>query len=448
VENRVWQLQNKEQTTMSKSYQNASSPHVKREDKFTEFLVSNQQYFLPMVELIETSELVIDSLVQTIGRAAVNAVLAISAAQIAGPPHQGARGRGADVVRHGIQQGTVTLSGRKVHVMRPRLRKRWGGSGAEVPIPAYEAMQSDTDIGKRILAVMMRGVSTRNYEALVPDACEATGIKKSSVSRRFIQASARVCEEFAARRFADKRILVIYIDGMLFGDHHIVAAVGIDDAGHKHVLAITQGATENSATVTALLEEMVERGISSDGKTNRLFVIDGAKALRQGIRAVYGESARVQRCRVHKVRNVTEHLPKSRREHAKKVLQAAFRLGGDEGRRRLDELAVSYEKDCPNAAGSLREGLPEMFTIDSLCVSSTLRRSLGSTNIIENPNSGVRRKTGRVSIWKSADDVKRWATTAFVEVESGFRRVQGYNDMWMLDAALNPRETGQEQKEA
>jgi transposase-like protein len=423
---------------MPKCYQIAAKSDAKSSRDLARFFVQNAQAILPMVELIEQSQIAVDSLLEVLGRATLEAVLSISASELAGPSHQGVRGRNAEVLRHGTQPGSITLSDRKMALSRPRLRRRGGGSGAEVGIPAYEAMQSDTALQQRILSVMMRGVSTRNYQAILPEACEAAGVKKSSVSRHFVAASAKACEEFALRRFDDKRLLVIYVDGMVFGEHRIVAGVGIDNEGRKHVLGVREGATENAACVTGLLEDMLERGVGPD--VNRLFVIDGSKALRQAIKAVYGDRSAVQRCRVHKVRNVTDHLPKERRADAKKAMQAAFRLGGEDGRKKLSQLASWYDKEFPSAAASLREGLEELFTVDRLGVTSALTRCLVSTNLIESPNAGVRLRTGRVDHWQDGSMALRWATTAFIESEARFRRVQGYKDLWMLDAALNPKE--------
>lgn len=401
------------------------------------FFAENGQAILPMVELVEQSRMAVDDLLSVLGRATLEAILEISAANLAGPAHQG-QGRNASLLRHGHQSATIPLSDRKVRVNKPRLRRREGGAGAEVSLPAYEAMQTDKRLSEHILSALMRGVSTRRYHEIVPDACEAAGIKKSSISRRFVAQSEKACQQFLERRFDDVRILAIYIDGLVFGEHHIVAAVGIDDAGCKHVLGVREGATENTATVTGLLEEMVAKGICADER--RLFVIDGAKALRQAITLVYGSECPVQRCRVHKVRNICDHLPKDRRDDAKCALRAAFRMGYQEGRQRLLKLAQWYENEFPSAAASLREGLDELFTAERLGVPRSLSRCLVSTNLIESPNAGVRLRTDRVDRWKDGAMVLRWATTAFLEAESQFRRVAGYKDLWMLDAALNPQE--------
>jgi transposase-like protein len=317
----------------------------------------------------------------------------LSAEQVAGEHHQGKRG--GEIVRHGCQGGVVTLSDRKVRVEKPRLRKRSGGFGAEVEVPAYAAMRSDGRISERILNLMMRGVSTRNYGAVISGAAEACGVSKSSVSREFVEASEEEYRRLLERRFD---ILIIYIDGIIFARHSVVAAIGVDTEGRKHILRIAEGATENVAVVTALLEDLVERGVKPDRK--RLFVIDGSKALRNAIDGVYGMSNPVQRCRNHKAQNVVDHLPKDLRDQTKKAMRAAFRLEADDGMRKLDQLARSYERDYPSAAASIREGLSEMFTMSRLGISRSLARSLVTTNVIESPTpvSGLRPaelRTGR-----------------------------------------------------
>ena len=227
---------------------------------------------------------------------------------------------------------------------------------------------------------------------------------------------------------------MIYIDGMNFADHCVVAAVGVDIAGEKHVLGVVEGSTENAVVVKALLESMVERGIAPDRK--RLFVIDGSKALRAGIDAVYGKENPVQRCRIHKIRNVEGYLPKDMGEYTLKSMKAAFKLPADEGMKRLNTLADSLSRQYPDAAASLLEGLPEMFTVNRLGMTKELCRGLTTTNIIESSISGVKSRTHRVKRWQDGSMVKRWAASTLIESEKSFRKIMGYRDLWILDAAL------------
>ena len=310
---------------MSKEYQITSKSNSR---EIARFLAANARSVLPMVDLIEQSMMAIDDLVETLGRATIEAVLEVSAANVAGERRQGVKLE-REVGWHGSQDGVVSLESRKMRVSRPRLRKKGSGTGGEVSVPAYEAMQSDSRLAGHILKAMMRGVSTRNYKEILPEACECAGVSKSSISRQFVVASEEECARLLERRFDEVRMLVIYIDGMVFADHSVIAAVGIDEEGYKHVLGIADGATENAVVVKDLLGSMVERGVKPGVK--RLFVIDGSKALRAAIDAVYGKGNPVQRCRPHKVRNVTDHLPDHLKDTAKCTLKAAWKLEPEEG---------------------------------------------------------------------------------------------------------------------
>jgi len=404
----------------------------KNSNELVKMLVKNGQAIMPMVDLIEQSKIAVDELLERLGKATLEAVLMISAANLAGESHQGRSG--GSIVRHGSQGGVVSLSSRKVRVEKPRLRERGKGKGKEVAIPAYEAMQADDRLGANILRALMRGVSTRNYQDILPEACESVGVSKSSVSRQFALASEEECRKLLERRFDDIDLSVIYIDGMVFADHCVMASVGVDITGAKHVLGVMEGATENATVVKGLLESMVERGIKPDRK--RLFVIDGAKALRAGIDAVYGEYNPVQRCRIHKIRNVKDHLPQDIGQYACITMKAAFKLGADEGIKRIRTLAESLSKQYPDASGSLLEGLDEMFTVNRLGLPKSLHRGLTTTNIIESSISGVKSRTHRVKNWQDGSMVKRWAASTLIETEKSFRKVMGFKDLWMLDAAL------------
>ena len=407
----------------------------------TEFLVREGQGLLPFVELIADARMAVDQFIDVLGRASMEAVLQLSAGTVAGPPHQGKAG--GEVRRHGSQPGVVCLSTQKVRVRKPRLRKKGGGQQAEVPIPAYEAMQSDVALREKLSSILLRGVSTRSYEDVVPEMAETCGVSKSSVSREFIEASAEQLQDLAERRFDALDLLVIYIDGVQFGGHHVIGAVGVDTDGRKHVLGLAEGATENAVVVKGLLESLVERGVRPDRP--RLFVIDGSKALRAAIDAVFGSSNPVQRCRNHKVENVTGHLPQELRDQVKTVMKAAYRLAADEGIARLKQQASWLEREYPSAAASLLEGLEETFTVNRLSLSVSLRRCLATTNIVESPTSGVRLRTRRVTNWQNGEMVLRWAAAALLETEKSFRKIMGYKDLWMLKAVLDEETTNPQQ---
>jgi transposase-like protein len=416
------------------SYQ-VVSPKDSRQ--LSEFLAREGQFLLPMLDLITQAEMAVDDLIDVAGRATIEAVLTLSAQEVAGPRHPGRQGP-SQVGWHGRQRGVVCLAERKLRVDKPRLRRKGGGGGAEVDLPAYAAMQNDSRLGRRMLEILMRGVSTRHYRDVLPEMADTVGVAKSSVSREFIDASEEALKQLAQRRFDEKDILIVYLDGLVFGVHHVIAAVGVDSEGHKHLLGLTAGASENAAACKALLEDLVARGVKPGRR--RLFVIDGSKALRAAIDAVYGKDNPVQRCRSHKVRNVLDQLPKDQRDTAKATMRAAYRLEPAEGKARLEQLAKWYEKDWPQAAASLREGLDETFTINALGLPGKLRRCLATTNLIESPGSGVRLRTRRVCRWRDGAMVLRWAAGAYLATEKSFRRIMGFEQLWMLKSYLDRNE--------
>ena len=419
---------------MKKTYHTIGKQGQVNEQHLTTFLTKNGQGLLPMVDLIEQSRMACDQLIDVTGRAVLQAVLQLSAAQVAGgPPQQGKR-RSAGVVFYGRQAGQVMLSDRKLQVERPRLRRK-GRGGKEVEIPAYTAMQNQSPLGERMLDTLLRGVSTRNYKDVIPQMAETVGVSKSSVSRQTIEASEAELEALLSRRFDDLKLLIIYIDGVVFGEHTMIGAVGVDTEGHKHVLGIREGATENATVVMELLQDIVARGV--DPKQRRLFIIDGSKALRAAINAVFGTDHPVQRCRAHKLRNVLDHLPEEQKEQVKSLMRAAWKMEWKAGMARIRKLAEWLEREYPSAAASLREGLEECFTINRLGVPPTLQRCLATTNIIESPHAGVRIRTRRVTNWQNGSMVRRWLASAFLRTEKNFRRIMGYRELWTLEAILS-----------
>ncbi len=418
---------------MSKPYQIATKKHTR---KLAEFLSQETELLLPMLDLITESRMAVDELIDTAGRATIEAVLLMSAKQIAGPKHPGKRG--SRVRRHGRQAGVVSLAERKLRVERPRLRTKGKGHGGEVSLPAYEAMADGARLGERMLEILMMGVSTRNYRKVLPEMAEAVGMSRSAVSREFAQASEAALKQLVERNFDDLDILIVYLDGQRFAKHHVLTAVGVDTKGYKHVLGMVAGASENSAACKSLLEGLVVRGVKPDRK--RLFVIDGSKALRAAVDAVYGEANPVQRCRSHKVRNVADQVPKELKGQVAAAMRAAYRLEPQEGIARLKTQASWLETEYPEAAGSLREGLAETFTVNTIGLPKSLRRCLSTTNIIESPHSGVRQKTRRVTRWKDQSMALRWAASAMLATEKNFRRIMGYEHLWILDAYLKEPE--------
>jgi len=399
-------------------------------------LARDGQLLLPMLDLIENAQVAIDDLIDVMGRATIEAVLLMSAAGLAGPKRQGKKSD-RDVVYHGTQKGRVALKERELNVDKPRLRKKdpKPGEPGEVEIPAYKALRENGRLADRMLEILIAGVSTRRYEQVIPEMAETVGVSKSQVSRETIEAGERLLKEMAERDFSKLDILAVWIDGIQLGSDHVICAVGVDAEGHKHVLGLREGATENAMVASALLEDLVQRGL--DPKRRRLFVIDGSKALRKAIDQVFGDATPVQRCRNHKLRNVLGHLPEAQHDQAKSPFKAAFKLDLKEGKSKIEQYATWLERDWPSAAGSLREGLEELFTINRLGLPSELRRCLGTTNIIDNSHSALRDRARRVKHWQSGSMALRWAAVAFDAISQGFRRIMGYKHLWMLKAALD-----------
>ncbi len=422
---------------MKRNYHTLDSQGKTNQRKLAEFLTKNGQQLLPMVDLIAQSRIAIDDLVDAVGRATIEAVLRISAEQVAGPAQQG-RTRQGEIIWHGTQAGSVYLKERKLKVSKPRLRKKGVGATGEVPVPAYSAMQDREGTSSRMLEILLEGVSTRRYQGVIPKMADTVGVSKSSVSRAMIQASEAQVEKLLNRRFDDVDLLIIYVDGMHFGDQCVIGAVGVDAQGNKYVLGVQEGATENAAAAKDLLQSLVARGVKPERR--RLFVIDGSKALRTAINAVFGSAGLVQRCRQHKLRNVIERLPKDQQEQTKSLMRAAWKLDAKAGMAKLEKLAQWLQREHPDAADSLREGMEECFTINRLDVPPSLHRCLASTNLIENPHSGVRRRTRRVCRWRDKPMAKRWAAAALLATEKNFRRVMGHKDLWALKAILDGKQ--------
>jgi putative transposase len=298
--------------------------------ELVEFLAKEGQLLLPMLDLITQGQQAIDEVIDVMGRATIEAILTMGAEEVAGPRQQG-KASERPFYWHGTQAGRVALAERQLRVRKPRLRKRHAAAGepAEVKIPAYEALRKDHRLADRVLGILMRGVSTRNYREVLPEMAAQVGVSKSQVSRENIEAGERLLKELAERDYSQHDLLIIYIDGLRFGDYLVIAAVGVDAQGNKHVLALREGATENAEVAKSLLEELVARGVKPGRR--RLFVIDGAKALRTAIDQVYGANQPVQRCRQHKLRNVLGHLPKDQHDQARATLKAAWKLSDKEG---------------------------------------------------------------------------------------------------------------------
>jgi putative transposase len=391
-------------------------------------------WLFPLVQLVEQSRQAVQATFDQLNQRLLELLLEGSAEAVAGPKTPG-KAKGA-VRWHGRQPGVVTLPDRRLRLSKPRLRHVADG---EVEVPAYAALQNQADLGAHLLNVLLRGVSTRQYRDVLPAMVETVGVSRSALSRRLIEASEQALAELVGRRFDHLDLLVIYLDGIVLGGHHLLAAVGVDRLGNKHVLGLKEGASENGVVAQGLLEDLIERGV--DPNKAYLFVIDGSKALRRAVTAVFGAHQPVQRCRRHKERNVLGYLPEAMHEAARQQLRAAWALPAKEGMAALEALARSWEKSYPGAAASVREGLAECFTINRLGVPAALCRSLASTNAIESTFSGARSRVRRVTRWRGGAMTLRWAAAALLKTEKHYRKVMGYRCLSHLENALRQKDT-------
>ena len=366
-------------------------------------------------------------------------------AEIAGPRGRHDPERTAN--RHGTESGTVTLGGRRVPVRRPRVRTVATGDEPEreVALASYETLASTDLLAEGIVARMLAGISTRGYPvALEPVGAaveqQATSTSKSAVSRRFVTATAERLAELESAPLDGQRWLIVFIDGFGLGEHTLVGALGVTADGTKVPLGVAEGSTENAAVCTRLLSDLAERGL--DAEKGVLFVVDGGKAAGKAIRDVYGGLAPIQRCRRHKERNVTDHLPEAERPLPQRRLRAAWAgLDPAAARAELDALARALAKKRPGAAASLREGLDETLTVNQLGVTGSLLKTVDSTNPVESMIEIVRDHSRRVKHWTSGEMALRWAAAGMTAAESQFRRVKGYRQLPDLARALE-REVG------
>jgi len=349
------------------------------------------------------------------------------------------RGGGRVGHRWGTTEGKIGFHGGKVTVHRPRVRSF---DGHEVALPSWAAAQAEDWLGRWAMNLMLINVSTRKLRRAVrlPEGdlpiMAGDGTSKSAASRRFVALSAERLAKWMASDLSKLDLLIMQIDGLhLRNDLVLVAALGIDGNGDKHPLGLVEGATENTTVVQALIDNLIERGL--DPKVCRLFIIDGAKALSKVIRRTFGAHTPIQRCQLHKARNVIERLPKPLHASIRRALRQAWELDdADKAERLLRNLARRLDKEAPGVATSILEGLGEMLTVNRLKLPAQLRRSLACTNSIENMMGTVRRVCRNVKRWRNAAMALRWTAAGMMEAAKGFRRLKAFRLLPILRAAL------------
>ncbi len=370
------------------------------------------------------------------GLAVMQAMFEAEITAVAGP--KGRHDPDRVAVRHGTGKGSVTLGGRRVPVDRPRARSV---DGHEVPLQTYGHFAADDQLSAVVLERMLAGVATRRHARVAEPVGEqvettARSTSRSAVSRRFVRETETALAELLARDLTDLDIKVLMLDGEHLNDRCVVVALAIGADGTKVPIGLWDGSTENKTVVRSLLADLVERGLTFDD--GLLVVIDGAKALAAGVREVFGAKALVQRCTLHKRRNVADHLPDKEKAFVDAKLVKAFgHPDPDLGLRNAQALATSLERTHPGAAASLREGLDEMFTVARLGIDGRLAKTLTTSNPIESMISIARTTNRNVTRWRDGHMVLRWTAAGMLNAERSFRRIKGHKQMPQLVAALH-----------
>jgi putative transposase len=368
------------------------------------------------------------------GMQVMYAMMDADVAALVGPKGKHLPGRAA--VRHGHEDGAVTLGGRRVPVRRPRVRAADGGG--EVGLPSYELFSSAEVLGRMALERMLAGLSTRRYgrglEPVGEQVEAAASTSRSAVSRRFVAATEQALAQLMAADLSGLDLVAVMVDGVGFAEHLCVVALGIGIDGTKHPLALVEGSTENATLVRELLVGLRERGL--DVTRPILAVLDGSKALSRAVRDVF-DNPIIQRCQEHKIRNVRDRLPDRLRSLVQQRMRRAYHAGSAlAAEAKLTALAAELDKTHPGAAASLREGLEETLTVLRLGVPPTLARTLRSTNPIESMISICRNHCTNVKRWRDGQMALRWCAAGMIEATGQFRRVNGHLHLPKLRAAL------------
>ena len=389
------------------------------------------QMVLPMSEILFDVAGAIEQAASEAGLRMMKALIDEEVEQLTGDRYRHQSQRQA--IRWGKEEGHVIFAGRKVAMEKPRVRSR--DSSEEVSLRRWDAFAHPRRMEQAVQNKILRRVSCRDYGGAIEDMCDGYGIDKSSVSRKWQAASVKQLAQLMERRLNDLDIGVILLDGKEFGDTTIITALGVDTTGTKHILGIWPGATENSDVCGSLLDDMIERGLSVG--TRYLFVIDGAKALKKAIKDRFGTGALIQRCRIHKERNIRSYLPKKHHRLLAMKLKTAF--GMTDYAEALRELTRVHEwlmSISDAAVVSLKEGFEELLTVNKLQLPALLKKLFGSTNMIESCYSVAGDLCRNVKRWRGASMARRWAGAVLLETEKRFYRIKGHREMPLLAAIL------------
>jgi len=415
---------------MRRQYQIEGQRAVQRFRQLATEQNPNIQMILPLAQIVGLLQQGVGNLLRQAGLELMHLVMDEEVKSLAGERHEQHEGRRAH--RWGKEDGYCVVDGQKVPIRRTRLRT---AQKREQRLGSYELFQRSGPLQAGVWDKMMRGLSTRNYGAVVKDFHDAYGVEKSAMSENFIEASRAKVKELMERPLGELRLCAILIDGTPFKDRQMIVALGIGCDGRKTVLGLREGASENAAVVQALLSELVERGL--DFSTPRLYILDGGKALHAAVQRHAGEAAFVQRCQVHKKRNVVDHFPEEHQTDVKRKLQNAYAMAEyADAKGALQRLHRELMDLNPSAARSLEEGMEETLTVHKLRVPDPLRRTLCCTNVIESAFSIVETVCRNVKRWRPGDQIERWVGSGLLVAERQFRKVIGHRQISLLLSSM------------
>lgn len=381
------------------------------------------QLVIPLKEIVELMPRGLMEVALTTFTKLAEEVMGHEVAALVGPRNRANPSR--EKVRWGSEPGYCVVGGQKVPLQRPRVRD---ARQREVPLGSYEMLQRASLMEESVWQKIMHGITTRRYRAVIQELEQAYGIKKSTISEHFIEVSRQRLDQLLRRPLGEHPFCAMMIDGTCFDEQQLITVLGITVHGYKRVLGLRQGATENTTVVKQLLEDLRERGV--DFEVPRLYVLDGGKALSAAVRRTAGKAAVIQRCQIHKLRNVVDHLPEEHQPHVRQRMLSAYGMREyTDARRALAHLLRELMDLNPSAARSLEEGLEETLVVHRLRIPAHLRTSLSNTNLIESAFSIVETVCRNVKRWQGGDQYLRWVASGLLWAESRWNRVHGYREM-------------------
>ena len=404
-------------------------------ERFEQWAKSNPvpiQLTFPTAGIAELAQHSLGDLLRSVGKIFIEAVMESEVGTLVGMRSQPNADR--DAYRWGSETGYCVIDGQKIPLDRPRVRSRQ--NNREIPLGSYELFQRASLMEETVWQKIMYGLTMRSYKEVVQQFAEAYGLEKSATCEHFVEASRAKLKQLMTRSLAQVPLSIMLIDGTIFKGQHMIVAIGVDRLGNKIVLGMEQGATENTRVVQGLLGQLSERGVNFDEP--RLYLLDGSKALRAAVLSYAGDAAFIQRCQVHKIRNVVEYLPEAQRHAVRFRMRAAWlQHEVADAKNALYKLHDELMELNPSAAGSLAEGLEETLTVADLRLTPRLRQTLSSTNAIESSFSVVGRICTQVKRWQGSDHRLRWVASALLFAESRWNKLHGYRHLPVLTNALD-----------